>query len=186
MSTRIDAELPQMKRKVERRQYRVEASLAERAKLVDFLLREFHTHYGANLTSCVLFGSTARGTCRPDSDIDVLVVCEVLPKEKLERIRDVIPVLEAARKYFENSFGKFPPYVSIILKSETEARFHSPLYLDILEDGKVLFDRDGFLSSVFEAMRKRLKVLEARRIWLGGHWYWDLKPSYRWGEEFAL
>ena len=44
------------------------------------LLKEIKTHlaaaYGDRLRGVVLYGSEARGDCRPDSDIDILVLPE--------------------------------------------------------------------------------------------------------------
>ena len=166
--------------------YDINVSLDERQQLVNHILEEMQHHFGANLVSLVLYGSTARGDCRPDSDIDLLIICDGLPQSKLERIRLAAPVVEKVRKHFEQTFHKPAPYISLILKNQTEASYHSALYLDMLEEGKILFDRNEFITSVFAEMRQTLKALGSRRIVIGNKWYWDLKPDYRWGEEFRV
>lgn len=62
----------------------------------------------------------------------------------------------------------------------------SPLFLDLIEDAVILFDRDGFFAGILERFRKRLQELGARRIWKGDWWYWELKPDYKPGEIFEI
>ncbi len=166
--------------------YLINVAPEEREWLVNLFLDEVKRQYGENLLSVVLYGSTARGTARPDSDIDLLVVSKNIPESKLERIEQLFALEQKISKDFEATFNKFAPYVSLIIKSENEAPYHSPLYLDMLEDGKILFDRDGFIAAVFDNMRRRLRALGARRVWMGDQWYWDLKPDYRYGEVFEI
>lgn len=166
--------------------YEINVNVDERRQLVKLILEDLHHHFGASLVSVVLYGSTARGDCRPDSDIDLLIVCAALPQSKLERIRLAAPVVETVRNNFEHTFHKLAPYISLILKNRTEASYHSPLYLDMLDEAVILFDKHGFIASVFDEMKERLKALGSRRVVIGGKWYWDLKPDYRWGEEFKV
>jgi hypothetical protein len=56
----------------------------------------------------------------------------------------------------------------------------------MIDDARVLFDRDGFFAGVREAWRSRLAALGARRIWRGNAWLWDLKPDYQPGDVFEL
>jgi hypothetical protein len=56
----------------------------------------------------------------------------------------------------------------------------------MLEDARLLVDREAFLAQAFEQFRARLARLGARRIWRGNAWFWDLKPDYKPGEVFTL
>ena len=76
--------------------------------------------------------------------------------------------------------------VSPILKTPEEAARVVPLYLDMVEDAEILFDRDEFFGTVLENLRQRLARLGARRVRRGRYWYWDLKPDYRPGEVFEI
>jgi len=61
-----------------------------------------------------------------------------------------------------------------------------PLYLDIVEDAVIFFDRDGFFSGILEKLRKRLNELGAERVRLGKKWYWRLKRDYKFGEVIEI
>ena len=56
----------------------------------------------------------------------------------------------------------------------------------MIDDARILFDREDFLQDALTAQKQRLDRLGARRIWRGNAWYWDLKPDYTPGEVFEL
>lgn len=135
------------------------------------------------LVSLVLFGSLARGDAGEQSDIDLLVIAEGLPSSLADRRR---PLVEEWRRVQE---ARDLPSVewNLVVKTPAEARFHSPLFLDIVLDGILLVDRDGFFEAVLQEMRARMRELGSRRVFLSdGTWYWDLKPDFRFGEVVEL
>jgi len=134
---------------------------------------------GSRLVSLVLFGSVARGDARPDSDIDVLVVAEGFAQSLSDRRRPLVEAWQRVRA--EQSMAGVE--WNLITKTPEEACHHTPLYLDIVEDGIVLFDQNGFFHAVIDRMRSRMRALGSRRVWLpDGTWYWDLKPDFQFGE----
>jgi uncharacterized protein len=60
------------------------------------------------------------------------------------------------------------------------------LFLDMIDDGRILYDPSGFWKSFLEDFRQRLGRLGARKIVEGDRWYWDLKPDYKIGETFEI
>ncbi len=40
------------------------------------------------MVSLCVFGSVAAGAMKPDSDIDILLVCELLPNGRMTRVRE--------------------------------------------------------------------------------------------------
>jgi len=67
-----------------RKSRRAKKTVTERFEvLVRDLAAELKKHYGARLVSAVVFGSVGRGSPRPDSDVDVLVVAEPLPDGRI-------------------------------------------------------------------------------------------------------
>jgi hypothetical protein len=138
---------------------------------------------GGRLRSLVLFGSVARGEARGGSDIDLLVVADGLPRSLRERRRPLLAAWEQVR-----AERRLPPVEwNLVTKTPEEARHHSPLYLDMVEDAILLVDRDSLFASVLDAMRARMRALGSRRVYLDdGTWYWDLKPDFRFGEVVEI
>ena len=146
-----------------------------------------HQHFGSRLISVVLYGSVARGEATPVSDIDLLVVAELLPEGRqarnaiLDEIdRSFLPVL--ARLHRQKRYVD----LSVLLFTLAEARKLRPLYLDLVEDAILLYDRDHFFATILDQLRGRLEGLGARRLQLGRLRYWDLKPDYRWGDRITV
>jgi hypothetical protein len=74
-----------------------------------------------------------------------------------------------------------------VTKSPAEAKTHSPLYLDIVEDGILILDRNRFFARILEDMKARMRALGSRRVYLeNGGWYWVLKPDFRFGEVVEI
>jgi predicted nucleotidyltransferase len=151
------------------------------------LLAELRATYGERLVACAVFGSVGRGTPRHDSDIDVLVVARGLPRGRFNRVEEFLPVearIEPALG--PRGAGEVPIALSPVFKSPEEVEAGSPLFLDMIEDARILYDPEGFLVAYLERLRARLRALGARRIRRGNAWYWELKPDLTPGEVFSL
>jgi len=157
-------------------------------RAVDIIVEALKANLGGKLISIILYGSTARGDVSEDSDIDLLIVLENLPESRLERIRifdEVEKRCERELKSVENEYN-IKIFFSPILKTVDEARKITPLYLDMVEDGIILFDRDDFMKKTIDRVRARLRELGARRVWRGRRWYWVLKPEVKVGEVLEI
>lgn len=154
---------------------------------IDTVLQCLQEVYGTRLVSVALFGSVARRTARPDSDLDLFLVVEDLPRGHGARFatfdpveRRLVPAIEALRA------AGTSVELSPILRTPTDVRTASPLMLDLTEDAAIRLDRGNVLTAALEDLRSRLRRLGSRRIWVGTEWYWDLKPDYQRGERFEL
>lgn len=156
--------------------------------LLKKILDEIRGYFDKNLVSVVLYGSLARGEVKKDSDIDLLIISENLPKERSRR-QDMFMELEKESdeeiKRIYEKWGCYP-YISPILKTKEEARNLSPLYLDMVTDAKILYDKDDFFKEILEKLRMELDSLNAKKIKVGKKWYWDLKPDYKFGEVISI
>jgi len=156
-------------------------------ELENRLLEETKALYGKRLVSVVLFGSAARKTQRFDSDLDVLLVVRELPDGRMKRVREFDTVEKKLEPLFKALRVKdIDTRISAILKSPEETEMGSPLFLDMVDDANILYDRDGFFSKRLEKLKEKLKVLGAQRVWKGSAWYWDLKPDYKKGDVIEL
>ena len=154
----------------------LEAAAARYAEL----LRE---HLGGDLVSVVLFGSVARGEARAASDIDLLIVGEELPPGRFARLR----LLEVVDRQFDLELDRLRARgvytrVTCLLKTRAEAARVVPLYLDFVEDARLLYDRERFFETVLERLRTSLKQLGAERRRRGRTRYWVLTPRLAPGE----
>jgi len=105
----------------------------------------------------VLFGSYARGDYTDESDIDVLVVSDMLPRDP--------------RQSFEKLFDPREPRITPIgLNTEvflSKLRRGEPFILEILEDGRVLCVDEKFyeeIARVFTEVRRR--YVRRGRTWI--------------------
>lgn len=142
---------------------------------------------GENLVSVVLFGSVARGEATANSDIDLLIVAETLPKGRFARLALLDEVEQKVQPLLDGLEEEgISTRISTVLKTRKEAERIVPLYLDLVEDGVILYDAEGFFRAVLARLRASLDQLGARRERLGKIRYWDLKPDLVPGERFEL
>ncbi len=154
-------------------------------ELLDDLLAGLKRAFGENLVSLVVYGSVARGDFRKDSDIDLLIIFKSLPKEKLLRQELFIEIedsLDLEKLYKEGFYPNFSP----VLKTKEEAKFLTPLYLDMVEDAIILYDAGDFFRHILDRLRTSLEKQGAKRIFIGKKWYWDLKPGMKYGEVVII
>ncbi len=152
-------------------------------KLLDALLKYFDD----DLVSVVLYGSVARGEAERDSDIDLIIIVRNLPKSRFKR-QDLFMEVEEGLEPLLRELEKegYNIDFSPILKTPEEACKITPLYLDLVEDSIILFDRDNFFRNILLKLKKRLKELGARRVRFGKLWYWILKEDYKFGEVIEI
>ena len=151
------------------------------------ILSSLREYYGDRLVSLAVFGSVARGTQRPDSDVDLLVVCDSLPIGRTRRIAEFGEAEKRLGPVFSDLRRRgISTDLSPVLKTPAEVERGGLFYLDLVEDARLLYDRGDFLKGILERVRSRLQQLGARRIHRGNAWYWDLKPDFKPGEIFEL
>lgn len=129
--------------------------------MVQNLCEEFKGH----LLAVVVYGSYARGTATPGSDIDLLVVVRGLPRdwENLHRLED-----EWMRK--GRRLGKrFQVMLASPEDVEESVEGAAPLMLEIYNAHEVVFDRDDFFSNwitrMEHLMRKRGIRMRKPGVW---------------------
>lgn len=146
-----------------------------------------HAEYGERLVSLAVFGSVARGTMGPESDVDLLLVADPLPRGRMARVREFEAVdRRLAQTLRQASRQGIHTVLAPVLKTPEEVKFGSPLFFDMTREVRILADRDGFLRHYLDGLSSRLEALGARRIHKAGGYYWLLKPDLRPGEEIQL
>jgi len=163
---------------------------ADRRRLVTCILELLRSFLGDDLISVVVFGSVARGRTDLSSDTDVILVASNMPRSLSERMEILANLLvefsktqtcEELNRRGLNTWVQFHPLTM------EEAELHRPIYLDVVEDGIIVYDRGGFMKRVMEGFKSKLEALGAKRVFLeDGSWYWDLKPSIKRGEVVEI
>lgn len=155
--------------------------------LVNRLIELLLANLGEKLVSVVLYGSIARGSAQKNSDIDLLVIADSLPKSRMDRQKLFLRIEEPLQPAMDSLWNEgFHVDFSPIILSLEEASRMRPLYLDMVEDAIILYDKNGFFKGILERLRKRLEELGGKRIWIGNKWYWVIKPSIKFGEVVEI
>jgi len=156
-------------------------------RLVHRCLVEARRVYGERLVTFAVFGSVGRGVPGPQSDIDLLIVVEDLPPGRRRRLETFEPVEQAVEADLRAARAeRIHASLSPVLLTPQEAIRGIPLFLDMTEDARILYDRAGFFANRLSELRQRLRELGAQRIPYGGAWYWRLKEPFHPREEFTL
>ncbi len=141
-----------------------------------------------DLSSFAVYGTVARGVAERNSDVDVLVVSNDFVDSlgsRVEGLRRVEKLLKDELAWLR----KHDVYtgLSFYPLREEEAERTPLLFLDLTEDTVIFYDKNRFLEGVLAAFKARLLKLGAKRVFIDReNWYWDLKPSYKFGEEIPL
>jgi len=155
-------------------------------ELGEALRRVFLEVFGESLVSLVLFGSYARGDYSVDSDVDVLVVLESVG-DRFELHRKLDAVEEALEPIFRRLRERgYNPRLSPYVLSREQASQTRPLYLDMVFDCRILYDKDGFMSKVVERVKRRLEEYGAERVYIGRRYVVVLKRDYRFGDVIEI
>jgi predicted nucleotidyltransferase len=162
----------------------VETLVQRYQAIVDRLVLELRELYGPRLVAVAVYGSVGRGTMREDSDVDLLIVARHLPGRR-ERMREFDRAETRLTDLLQPRVdGALPIVLSPVIKTPDEVQAGSPLFLDMVDDARILWDPEGFLADYLNGLRERLRGLGARRIPWKGAWYWDLKPDFKPGDVF--
>lgn len=140
-----------------------------------------------NILSIVLYGSVARNKARPESDIDILILC----KKRTSNVENLIlKSISSVRKFPEYEklnkrklYGEISPFIVGI----NELKENPLILLDIIEDGIILYQKDKVFERILKKFKEKLKKLKSKKVHLpDGTWYWDLKPDWKPGEEVEI
>jgi hypothetical protein len=97
--------------------------------------------------------------------------------KKIDDRYEVFKKFIQVEKILEQSFYKklrekgFDPYISPVFLDVKNATRFRPLYIDIVFDAKILYDKDNIMKTTFERVKKRLEELGAKRIKYGNSHY---------------
>ena len=142
---------------------------------------------GDHLVGLALFGSSARGTAKAGSDIDILLVVQASGAEVDAAIARAIAAVRCLPEAGALSRLEVDPTPALLVQSLARFAGHPLILLDIVCEGQILADPRALLRRHFEGVRAGIRRNGSLRVWQpDGTWYWDLKPGMRAGEEVAF
>ncbi len=152
-------------------------------KFIRIFLEYLQENMKDDLLAVVLYGSVARGSAGPESDIDLLILYRKgeidLDKVYVNSALQADKSAEYQRLYKKGLYGEISP----LLMTLKEIRKNPLILLDIMEEGIILYQRGNCFTELIERMRAVTKKLGTRKVNLpDGSWYWELKPSWKPGE----
>lgn len=121
--------------------------------MLDDLKRVFHS----NLFSVVIFGSVARGEDFPDSDIDILVICNCSYEEAEKQVREIglKHTIIVGRKI--NMIVYTPEDFEYMVKQKF------PFAFGVFSGYRILYDSNDFFKKQMEKISELVKKGEVKR-----------------------
>jgi len=123
-----------------------------------------------NIIGILLYGSVATGRARNDeehlSDIDLIIVCENLSGDRMNRKQDIFNLTKPVRSGIQDMW---------LTPEELEMYVDSKFYLilDAFDEGKILYDPKEFLTRLKNKLFKELE--EKGVIKTDLYWQWPVK-----------
>lgn len=110
------------------------------------------------LYGVVVFGSRVKGKATTYSDFDVLVAADGIHPKRHRRGDEIIAI--------KKSLAGIPLDILLLSPSEVISNFknHNPLFLDIAEDGIILFDRKNFLKGLIEETKEYINKKGIKKL----------------------
>jgi predicted nucleotidyltransferase len=148
--------------------------------LIEKIFKEVKKFYGKNLVSFVIFGSVAKETTSPYSDIDLLIISKNLPDGRTKR---VIEFIENIEKKVEKDIKKLRKEeifteLSPLIKKPEEVKTGSFLFLDMIEDAIIYYDKNEFFRNYLNTLKEKLKRYGAKKVYKKGGYYWVIKEDF--------
>ncbi|MDO9531391.1 MAG: nucleotidyltransferase domain-containing protein [Deltaproteobacteria bacterium] len=137
------------------------------------LVTALQERLGERLVAVVLYGSRARDQACEASDWDLFIIATELPARLWERHILLKRFLPAA----------YRGAVSLLAKTPQEFKENiSSLYLDIAQDGQILFDPQGYAHRRLAALQRLMAEtgLYRKKSRGGEVWRWQQKPPQPW------
>lgn len=121
------------------------------------------------LVGGVVFGSRVSGEATHSSDLDMLVVAEGIPARLHRRGQEI--------RAIKRSLPPLPIDLLLQTRQEVISNFnnHNPLFLDIAEEGQIIFDTQNFLEDLVVATRAYIKQRGIQRT--QGGWVFPIRAG---------
>ncbi|MBD3157889.1 MAG: hypothetical protein GF309_03780 [Candidatus Lokiarchaeota archaeon] len=144
-------------------------------------------HFGTQLVTMAVYGSVSTDNYTDTSDIDILVVADEWPRNISDQTAEVVeataPVRRAISALYESQ-GISSSIQWYTLTKEEAAKLR-PLYLDMVRDAELVYDRDHFFEDILSKLESRMSDFGVKRVELpdGSH-AWEAPSGHSLAEVF--
>lgn len=126
-----------------------------------------------DIVAALLFGSWAKGSEAPDSDIDLLIVADGINTKRHRRGIEIA--------YIKHCLPGLSLDILLLTMEEALSNFrnHNPLFLDIAEEGIIILDKDNLLKDLLLEIREYIRQRGIKRF--GDGWIFPVEkgvPTY--------
>ncbi|MCX6090157.1 MAG: nucleotidyltransferase domain-containing protein, partial [Candidatus Atribacteria bacterium] len=145
-------------------------------KIIQVVFSQVRKHYGANLTSFVIFGSCGRGTPHQESDIDMLIILKKVTGGRITRMKEFRDSIDLGLEPIIKELQFYHIYTTLspIIRSEKEVLQGSPLFIEMTTGIKVYKDRNSFFENYLNDLRQKMSYFGSEKKENG---YWVYKKN---------
>jgi len=148
----------------------------ETEQLIGYILKELgggKELLPMNIKAVVLFGSWAKGTATPDSDVDLLVIADNIHPKRHRRGTEIAQI--------KRCLSILTLDILLHTTEEVISNFnnHNPLFLDIAEEGRIILDEGELLQNSISRARYYIRQRGIKRY--GDGWIFPVekgRPSF--------
>lgn len=137
--------------------------------------------YSGTVLAVALFGSAARGEAGPESDLDLLVVLDHHFDSLLDDARTRARVARSSTELRLDEWERSRHFhqVQVVVAERSDLDRPGPLFLDLPEEARILWDPAGILRRSLRGFASRLRSAGARHR-RSRHFgsYWDLGTAF--------
>jgi hypothetical protein len=144
-------------------------------------------HFGTYLVTMAVYGSVSTGNYKVTSDIDILVVVDEWSRnisgQTAEVVEATAPVRGAISALYESQ--DISTSIQWYTVTKDEAAKLRPLYLDMVTDAELVYDRDHFFEEILSKLRSRMEDFDFKRVeFPDGSHAWEAPSGHSLDEMF--
>ncbi|MGZ3775294.1 MAG: hypothetical protein ACXVCY_19395 [Pseudobdellovibrionaceae bacterium] len=144
-----------------------------KSELEKILLQWVDLHFKnfPGLVGVLQFGSTIKSPLKHETDLDILLIFEQLPKSRWDQFLITSELEKKLNEDLKKIVG-FHIEVSFILKQESQLDHLSSFYLDFIDTSKIWYDPKGLLNQLLIDIKSWIDFNGSYKVQKGNLWYW--------------